>query len=274
MGVVFSKRAEVKNILEDVSREMQEGTQGQWQQESNSQRFWSKSEETWIWDGALKSCGRAVSHKGWQLGRVHRRMRRKKRNRQNGLSRKHAKLVRKWRKRKLYVWAKCREILRKKYGLPEEDDCASRWKGRSHLVVCPEFKERYREEEKSSEWTLRRWQRMKLDVWTFGHCTGNSEEEHGLLAAGHCACRRNGRRNIVVCLPALQQFSFGTLHLVGISGTWRRQQQKEEALQLVVCGVWGQQRMESAEQDTSCAARYQCQCSKGVQSARDAARAM
>ena len=36
-----------------------------------------------------------------------------------------------------------------------------------------EFKERYREEEKSSEWTFERIRDA-----------GNSEEEHGLLAAG------------------------------------------------------------------------------------------
>ena len=37
------------------------------------------------------------------------------------------------RERKLDVWALCNS--EKKYGLPEEDHCASRWKGRSHLVV-------------------------------------------------------------------------------------------------------------------------------------------
>ena len=86
----------------------------------------------------------------------------------------------------------------------------------------------------------------------------NSEEGHGLLAAGHCASRWNGRSRLVVCLPTLQQFSFGGPHLVGIDGTRRRQQQKEEALQLVVCGVWRPRRRESAQQNTGGAVRYQC----------------
>ena len=51
-------------------------------------------------------------------------------------------------------------------------------------------------------------------------------------------------------LPALQQFPFGGRHLVGIDGTRTRQEQEEEALQLVVCGMWRQVRMESAQQDT------------------------
>ena len=42
--------------------------------------------------------------------------------------------------------------------------------------------------------------------WTFGHCAGNSEEQHRLLAAGHCASRRNGRSHFVVRLPTMQQF--------------------------------------------------------------------
>ena len=70
--------------------------------------------------------------------------------------------------------------------------------------------------------------------------SGYSEEEHGLLAAGHSAGRLNGRSHFVECLPTLQQFSSGGLHLVGTDGTRRRQQQKEEALQLVVCVCGGQ----------------------------------
>ena len=39
-----------------------------------------------------------------------------------------------------------------------------------------------------------------------------------------------GRSHFVVCLPALQQFSSGGLHLVGID--------QKEALVLVVCNLW------------------------------------
>ena len=75
---------------------------------------------------------------------------------------------------------------------------------------------------------MRKWQRM---------ISGNSEEEYGLLAAGHCVSRWSGRSHFVVCLPALQLFPFGGLRLVGIDGTRRRQQQEEDALQLVVRGL-------------------------------------
>ena len=49
------------------------------------------------------------------------------------------------------------------------------------------------------------------------------------------------------------------MRILGIDGTRRRQHQKEEALQLVVCCVWRQVRMESAQQDTGGAARCQYQ---------------
>ena len=63
-------------------------------------------------------------------------------------------------------------------------------------------------------------------MWTSGHCAGNSEKEHGLLAASHCASRWGGVT--LSCLPTLQQFSLGGLHLVGIDGTRRREQQKRK----------------------------------------------
>ena len=63
-------------------------------------------------------------------------------------------------------------------------------------------------------------------------------KKHCLLAAEHRASRRNWRSHFVVCLPAFQLFPAGGLHMVGIDRTRRRQQQKEEALQLAVCGLW------------------------------------
>ena len=54
---------------------------------------------------------------------------------------------------------------------------------------------------------------------------------------GHRASRWTGRCHLVEYLPALQQSSFGELHLLGIDGT--RRQHKEEVLQLVVCAVCG-----------------------------------
>ena len=49
------KRAEVKKILEDASRERQEGIQGLRQQESPFiERFWSKSQVLRMWDVAPK----------------------------------------------------------------------------------------------------------------------------------------------------------------------------------------------------------------------------
>ena len=98
-----------------------------------------------------------------------------------------------------------------------------------------EFEERYREEEKSPDWTLERIREAYEQV-----------AKDGRLGNVHDSLRKSAafvRRVIAPVgvtlsffLPALQQFSFGGLHLVGIDGT-RRQQQ--EALQLVVCGVRG-----------------------------------
>ena len=102
-----------------------------------------------------------------------------------------------------------------------------------------EFEERYRKEEKVTRLDSRkntRSLRTSGKRWTLGQCARQFEEERGLRAEGH----RAGRCHLVVFfLPALQQFSFGGLHLVGIDGTRRQQQEKEEALQLVVCGVRG-----------------------------------
>ena len=56
------------------------------------------------------------------------------------------------------------------------------------------------------------WEEFKERYRTFGHCGGNSEEGHGLLAAGHCASRWNGRSHLFVCLPVFKQFSVGGLH--------------------------------------------------------------
>ena len=106
-----------------------------------------------------------------------------------------------------------------------------------------EFKERNREEEESSEWTLERTREVheKVAKDEIGrNRAGNFEEEHGLREADHCAGRWNGRSHPVEHLPALQQFSSGGQHLVGIDRTRRQQQQEEEALQLVVRGVWRQ----------------------------------
>ena len=92
-------------------------------------------------------------------------------------------------------------------------------------------KERYWKEEKSSEWTLERTREVHEKV-AKDTVAGHSEEEHGLLAAGRCGSRWNGRSHFFVRLSALQQFSFGRLHLVGIDGTRRRQQQKKH------CSWW------------------------------------
>ena len=149
-----------------------------------------------------------------------------------------------------------------------DTDCGSQLMRRGYLAMkngsWEEFKERYRgKKKKSSEWTLERMREAYEKV---------TNDEIGRLGIVQEILRKSTaflRRVIapvggmeshfVVCRPALQQFSFGGLLLVGIDGTRRRQQQKEDALQLVVCGMWRQIRMESAQQDTGCAARYQCQ---------------
>ena len=98
-----------------------------------------------------------------------------------------------------------------------------------------------------------------VDMGSLEYCAGNSKKKHGLLETDHRTSRVNGRILLVVRLPALQMLPFGYLHLVGIDGTRRQQQQKEEALQLVMCSLCRPIRMESAQQDTGGAARCQRQ---------------
>ena len=70
-----------------------------------------------------------------------------------------------------------------------------------------EFKERYRDVEKSSEWTLERireaHEKVARDAVGRSGGAGNFEKRYGLLAADHCASRWTGRSHIVVFLPAL-----------------------------------------------------------------------
>ena len=92
------------------------------------------------------------------------------------------------------------------------------------------------------------------------YCAGNFfKKEHRLLEKDHSASVWYGRRDLVLRLPALQLLPFGLLHVVGIDGTRRQQQWTEEALQLVVCGLWRPMRMESAQQDTGGADWCHCQ---------------
>ena len=104
-----------------------------------------------------------------------------------------------------------------------------------------ESKEGCKEKEKSSEWTLSKvrevYEKVARDeVGRLGIVQEIFEKMYGLLEADHGASRWTGRSYPVVHLPppALQQFPCGGLHLVGIDGTRRQQQQAEEALQLVV----------------------------------------
>ena len=71
----------------------------------------------------------------------------------------------------------------------------------------------------------------------------------------HCGSRWKERGNPVKNLPALLQFPSGGLHLVGIGRTRRQQPHDDEALQLVVRGVW-RQIMESTQQDSGGASRH------------------
>ena len=104
------RRAEAKNILEDATRERQEGIQGQWQQESPFREILEH-----VRGNVDMGCGLQMmrkgffANKGWQLERVQRRMQRKKGSHQNGPSREYAMLTRKWREMKLDVWVWCRK---------------------------------------------------------------------------------------------------------------------------------------------------------------------
>ena len=125
-------------------------------------------------------------------------------------------------------------------------------------IVRESSKKDTEKKEMSSDWTLERTGEVyekvaKSEVGTVRHCAGKFEEEYGLLAKSHRAGRWNGRCHLVENLPALQQLSLGGLHLLGVDGT--RRQQKEAALQLVLCGVRRQVRMDSTQQNAG-AARY------------------
>ena len=85
----------------------------------------------------------------------------------------------------------------------------------------------FREVEKSSEWTLERKREAhgkvaRDEIGRLGKVQdifAEKKTKHGLFAADHRASRWNGRSHLVVYLPALQEFSFGGPHLVGIDGT-------------------------------------------------------
>ena len=58
------------------------------------------------------------------------------------------------------VWALCKDLLRKKYELPEEDHCASRWKERSHLVV---YLQRQQDEEALQLVVRGVWRQIRIE---------------------------------------------------------------------------------------------------------------
>ena len=74
-----------------------------------------------------------------------------------------------------------------------------------------------------------------------------------------------GGRDLVQCLTALQLLPHVCPHLVGIKR--RRQQQKEEALKLVVCSMRRPIRLESAQQGVGGAVRSRRRRSESHQSA-------
>ena len=95
------------------------------------------------------------------------------------------------------------------------------------------------------------------------HPAADLAEKHGLLEADHCASRRTERGHSVVCMLSLPPFLHGGLHLAG--PFWRR----EEAVQLVVCGVLWPVQMEESEQNLGHTRWYGPQVSKSVLSTRD-----
>ena len=101
------KRAEVKRMLRGKGKK---GYKVSGNRNLPLQRFWSKSEEMWIWDVAPKSRGRVISQQGMTAGKSSKKDTGKKKSHQNGLSRKYVKLVRKRRKTKLDAWASCRKF--------------------------------------------------------------------------------------------------------------------------------------------------------------------
>ena len=105
------QRAEAKKILEGATRERQEGTQGQWQQESLFRE---------ILEQVRRKCGcgmwrpndaeRLPCDEGRQLGRVQRKIQGRRRVIRMD-SRKNARNLRKkWQKMKLDSWALCRKF--------------------------------------------------------------------------------------------------------------------------------------------------------------------
>ena len=127
--------------------------------------------------------------------------------------------------------------------------CGPQMTRRGYLAIrngsWEELNERYRKEEKSSEWTL--------------ETKREAHEKVDFLRRVIALVGGMGRVSLSYVCPPLQPFSAGGLHLVGIDSARRRRQQKEEALQLMESRMWRQIRMESGQQDTCCAVRYQCQ---------------
>ena len=128
------KRAEAKKILEDAERERQEGIQGQaagvsFQGDSGAGQ---RTCRYGLWLPNVAE--RLYRNKGWQVGRVQRRMQRK-RELIRMHPRENMRSLRESGERCSWTFGYCAGNPEKKYGLLEADHCASRWKGRSHPVV-------------------------------------------------------------------------------------------------------------------------------------------
>ena len=84
--------------------------------------------------------------------------------------------------------------------------------------------------------------------------------------ADHRASRRSGTGYIVVCVSSLPPIPAGRLHLVGLFWT-RKEQQEEEAVQVVVRCVWRPVLLEETEQGLGHTGQYGPPRSRGLPSA-------
>ena len=121
------------------------------------------------------------------------------------------------------------------------------------------FRKGCREKEKSSAWTVKKIREAfekvaKEEIGRFDNVQENLRKSKDFLWRTTAPVGGKGRSHLVVYLPARQQVHLGGLYLVGFGRTRRQEQEEEEALQLVVRGLWRQIRMDSTQLDSGGAA--------------------
>ena len=130
----------------------------------------------------------------------------------------------------------------------EGTDCTPRMMKQAFFALkggdWEEYKSIFRVQAKATEWAFDRiqeaFEKVAKNEARKLSTVQKYVKKYRLFATSHRASRRARRCHDVILVPAWQQFSSGTLHLVGL--------REEEAHNLVVCDMWREIRLETTEQ--------------------------